>query len=296
MPKPTSAVLPRELLTFLRNPLVSTRTLQILYLRSSKLISKRSQKFLITAIPAVRRQLRWAMLFALLRAYISFMRRVILDPRSGFERSINRNGGWLLLVALRERVRARLRRRAEKKVEGTTTGEGFVTPPTSPATSVSSGLSYSKFSINSLTCCTALMLGAVSAAQQIPDYFLRSPDADPVLRAVRQVMPDATGYKVIVPQPSPSENGQENASHELAKRISGKKVETKAFFQDGMIRTPPLSESGKQKIVALVLMEDVGDRKSIKGAVTVDTGSGIRGVEAKEMKELGVSFAEALDF
>jgi hypothetical protein len=148
MPKPSSSVLPHELIAFLRSPLtnsiVNTRTLQILYLRSAKLISKRSRKFLLTAIPAVRRQLRWAMLFAILRAYISFMRRVILDPRSGFERSINRHGGWMLLIALRERIRARLRKRAEGVADGR-----FVTPPTSPVgsvSSVSSGLSYSKCS------------------------------------------------------------------------------------------------------------------------------------------------------
>lgn len=140
MPKPATALLPQELIAFLRNPLISTRTLQILYVRSAKLISKRSRKFLITAIPAVRRQLRWAMLFALIRAYMSFMRRVILDPRSGFERSINRSGGWLLLVAIRERVRARLRKRVEGRAD--LNQEGFVTPPTSPATSISSGLSY----------------------------------------------------------------------------------------------------------------------------------------------------------
>jgi len=153
MPKPSSSVLPHELLAFLRSPLtkplVSTRSLQILYLRSAKLVSKRSRKFLITAIPAVRRQLRWAMLFAILRAYISFMRRVILDPRSGFERSINRHGGWMLLVALRERIRARLRHRAEGKTGGDIDGR-FVTPPTSPAASISSGGSYGKLHCSSL--------------------------------------------------------------------------------------------------------------------------------------------------
>jgi 4-alpha-glucanotransferase len=137
MPKPSSSVLQYELLAFLRTilstSLISTRVLQVLYLRSARLVSKRSQKFLLTAIPAVRRQLRWAMLFALLRAYISFMRRVIMDPRSGFEKSINRNGGWLLLVALRERIKARMKKRAEAD---------FVTPPTSPTMSISSGRSF----------------------------------------------------------------------------------------------------------------------------------------------------------
>jgi hypothetical protein len=118
-------------------------------------------------------------------------------------------------------------------------------------------------------------------------------DEDPVLRTIQQVIPDATGYTVVVPQPS-TEGGQQDASNQLAKRISGKNVETKALCQDGVIRTPPASESGKQKVVALVLMEDVGDRKSIKGAVTVDTNLG-HTIEAKQIEELGVSFAEALE-
>ena len=132
----------------------------------------------------------------------------------------------------------------------------------------------------------------------VPDYFLKSPDSDPILRAVRQVIPDATGYKVVVPQAHAvegSDAGQEDASYELAKRISGRTVETKAFYKDGIIRTPPSSESGLQKVVSLVIMEDVGDRKSIKGAVTVDTSFANK-VDTKRIEELGVSFAEALDF
>jgi hypothetical protein len=133
-----------------------------------------------------------------------------------------------------------------------------------------------------------------SAEQQIPDYYLTSPEADPILLAVKQVIPDAIGYKVIVPQPS-VEGGQEKANSELARRISGKTVETKAFYKDGIIRTPPSSESGMHKVVSLVIMEDVGDRKSIRGAVTVDTSVGNK-VDTKSIEELGVSFAEALDF
>lgn len=134
-----------------------------------------------------------------------------------------------------------------------------------------------------------------SAPQQIPDYFLRAPGADPILQAIKQVMPDATGYKVVVPQPlTENEAGQEDASNELANRISGKDVEAKAFYEDGVIRTPPSSESGKEKIVALVLIEDLGDRKRLRGAVTVDATSQNK-VEAKQIEELGLTFAEALD-
>jgi len=128
----------------------------------------------------------------------------------------------------------------------------------------------------------------------VPDYFLRSPEADPILRAVRQVIPDATGYKVVVPRPLPEE-GQENASNELARRISGRQVETQAFYKDGTIQTPTTSESGRQKVVSLVIMEDYGDRKSIKGVVTVDTNVGNK-VETKRIEELGVPFAEALAY
>ncbi|KIW00124.1 uncharacterized protein PV09_08306 [Verruconis gallopava] len=272
MPKSTTSLLPYELLALLRTPLakpfISTRALQVLYIRSAKLISRRSQKFLLTAIPAVRRQLRWAVLIALLRTYFMFMRRVILDPRSGFERTINKHGGWMLLIALRERIKAKLRSREERK-EG---AQDFITPPTSPATSASSGASFAS----------------------VPDYFLRSPTADPILLAVQQVIPDATGYKVVIPQPTSSDpDGQEDASHELARRISGKTVETRAFYQDGARTTPTTSESGRQKVVSLVIMEDLGETKTVKGAVTVATRS-TNEVDTKTVEELGISFAEAL--
>lgn len=135
-------------------------------------------------------------------------------------------------------------------------------------------------------------IGLTIAVASVPDYFLKSPEFDPVLRAVRQVIPDATGYKVVIPRPA-TEDGQEGASNELAKRISGKSVETKAYYKDGIIRTPTSSESGRSKIVSLVIMEDFGDRKSLKGAVTVDTNTRNK-VETKRIEELGVSLAEAL--
>ena len=130
-------------------------------------------------------------------------------------------------------------------------------------------------------------------AVSVPDYFLKSPESDPILRAVRQVIPDATGYKVVMPRPPTEDGGQELASNELARRISGKSIETKAYYKDGLIRTPPTSESGK--VVSLVIMEDYGDRKSIRGAVTVDMDKGNK-VETKKIEELGVPFSEALAY
>ena len=65
-----------------------------------------------------------------------------MDPRSGFERSLNRHGGWMLLVALRERFKARVKR----SIEGSGNAremQDFVTPPTSPAGSISSHNSFS---------------------------------------------------------------------------------------------------------------------------------------------------------
>ena len=140
MAKPsTSTILPYELLAFLRAPLtkrlISTRQLQLLYLKSAHLVSKRSRKFLLTAIPAVQRQLRWAMLLALLRTYVLFMRRIILDPRTDFEKKLNRHGGWMLLVALRERFKASVRKSVESKPAGGGGVQEFVTPPTSPISS-----------------------------------------------------------------------------------------------------------------------------------------------------------------
>lgn len=113
MSKGASNALPYELLASLRNPLASSflsvRTIQLLYIRSAKIVSKRSSAFLITAIPAVRRQLRWAVLLAFLRAYVAFMKRVIMDPQSMIERSMNKNGGWILLMAVKERIRAQFK-------------------------------------------------------------------------------------------------------------------------------------------------------------------------------------------
>ena len=96
-----------------------------------------------------------------------------------------------------------------------------------------------------------------------------------------------------MPRPPTEDGGQEFASNELARRISGKNVETKAYYKDGLIRTPPTSESGRQKVVSLVIMEDYGDRKSIRGAVTVDTNVGNK-VDTKKIEDLGVPFSEAL--
>ena len=152
---------PAELFAFLQRPLtqtlVSPKTLRALYIRSSYLISRRSRKFLLTAIPAVQRQLRWAMLLALLRTYILFMRRIILDPRSGLEKTLNKHGGWLLLVALRERFKATVRKRIGdgtgvdrvKRTDddvgsaGQAGSTGWLTPPMSPVGSISSGDSFS---------------------------------------------------------------------------------------------------------------------------------------------------------
>jgi hypothetical protein len=139
-----SHLLPYELLAFLRTPLtrrlISTRALQI-----SRLISKRSQRYLITGIPAVQRQLRWAVLLALLRGYILFMRRIILDPRSGFERTLNKHGAWVLFMAVREKLKARVRKGVEggSGVNGGGGQQDFVTPPTSPMGSMSSHNSFS---------------------------------------------------------------------------------------------------------------------------------------------------------
>ena len=116
--------------------------------------------------------------------------------------------------------------------------------------------------------------------------------SDPVLLAVRQVIPDATGYKVVIPQPRSIDN-QEGASRELARRISGKNIETKAYYKNGILPTPTTSERGGQKVVSLVIMEDYGDRKSVKGAVTVDTKRDTK-VETKKIEELGISLADAL--
>jgi hypothetical protein len=135
----------------------------------------------------------------------------------------------------------------------------------------------------------------------VPDYFLKSPEIDPILLAVRQIIPDATGYKVVLPQSSTvpnlneSRTGSEAAKDELTKRITGRNVETKAYYKDGIVKTPTTSENGKHKIVSLVIMEDMGDRKSFKGAVTVDTNVG-NIVETNKIEELGVSFAEALAY
>jgi len=51
----------------------------------------------------------------------------------------------MLLVALRERFKARVKKNAESNTGGTGAGvqQDFVTPPTSPAVSISSGGSFS---------------------------------------------------------------------------------------------------------------------------------------------------------
>lgn len=137
----------------------------------------------------------------------------------------------------------------------------------------------------------------------VPDYFLRPPENDPILLAVRRMISDARGYTVIIPQSSmflnsnssESRTASDAARDELTKRIVGRSDESKAYYQDGIVTTPTSSESGKHKVVSLVIMEDVGDRKSVRGAVTVHTGGGDT-VGTNEIGELGVSLAEALAY
>lgn len=49
---------------------------------------------------------------------------MVLSPRSGFEKTVNRSGAWFLLAALRERIRKRIRgREGDGDGKGSTAGD-----------------------------------------------------------------------------------------------------------------------------------------------------------------------------
>jgi hypothetical protein len=77
--------------------------LNILYRRFGRLVSNLSRRYVVLVLPLVRQKLHWAFFLALAKAYFTWWKRVILEPKGIVEKMVKKQGIVLLLAALKGR-------------------------------------------------------------------------------------------------------------------------------------------------------------------------------------------------
>ena len=260
---PYSAPLPLDMHSFrclslqlpLPLPLISSRELRRFYGCAFRLINKHYRQFSLIAILQIRKRLRWAVFFAFLRAYVAFWKRVLLSPKTRFEKMVNHNSILLLFAALRGRVFARPQPVTQNA------------PAVAACSPLELVIGMSKFHAHETSNTKICTQARGTTEPLLPDYGIVV--GDPVFQAVKQLLPEATGYKVDYPasfEPTSRNVGRDDIVKHLteqAKKCPNQKYAMVGYSQGADVvhsGVAQLDPSLYPRIVALVMFGDPGTK------------------------------------